>query len=59
MSRWLERWKLPARESQLEMALAVAAAALGLMLWAVIWQADIIRNQRDVIRWLWSSRLGG
>jgi hypothetical protein len=41
------------------MALAMAATAVGLMLWAIIWQADIIRNQRDVIRWLWSSRLGG
>jgi len=36
----------------------VAAVALGLMLWAIIWQSNVIVYQRDIIRWMWNARVG-
>jgi hypothetical protein len=41
------------------MALALAAITMALMLWAILWQSNIILYQRDVIRWLWTSHIGG
>lgn len=41
------------------MALALAAATMALMLWAILWQSNIILYQRDIIRWMWNARLGG
>ena len=59
MLRVIRRLSAPAGESHLEMALAVAAVALALMLWAILWQSNIIVYQRDVIRWLWTAHFGG
>jgi hypothetical protein len=58
MLRAIRRLSAPAGESHLEMALAVAAVALALMLWAIIWQSNLIIYQRDIIRWLWNARIG-
>lgn len=56
----LRRWlSLPVTESQLAVALGISTVIMSLMLWAIIWQSDVIASQRDVIRWLWSSKLGG
>jgi hypothetical protein len=55
----IRRLHEPASESHLGMALAVAAVVMGLMLWAIIWQANIIVYQRDVIRFMWTTRFGG
>jgi hypothetical protein len=41
------------------MALAVAAVAMALMLWAILWQASIIAYQRDLIRALQGAQFGG
>jgi len=49
----------PVSESQLGLALVVAAVVMGLMLCAIMWQSSIIGSQRDVIRWLWSVRSAG
>ena len=49
----------PVSESQLGLALTVAAVAMGLMLCAIMWQSTIIGSQRDVIRSLWSAKFGG
>ena len=49
----------PISESQLGLALVVAAVVMGLMLCAIMWQSSIIGSQRDVIRWLWSVRSAG
>jgi hypothetical protein len=46
-------------ESQLGLALTVAAVAMGLMLCAIVWQSSIIGSQRDVIQWMWSAKFGG
>ena len=55
----IRRLNEPASESHLGMALAVAAVTMGLMLWAIIWQANIIAYQRDLIRGMWAARIGG
>ena len=49
----------PASESQLGLALTVAAVVMGLMLCAIMWQSSIIGSQRDLIQWLWSAKFGG
>lgn len=59
MIRALRCLKEPASDSHLGMALAVAAVAMALMLWAIIWQAHIIAYQRDLIRALQATRFGG
>ena len=59
MLRVLRRLSVPAAESHLAMALALAAATMALMLWAILWQSNIILYQRDIIRWMWNARLGG
>jgi hypothetical protein len=41
------------------MALALALLALSLMLWAIVWQANIIVYQRDLIRVMWDAQFGG
>ncbi len=50
---------VPASESQLAVALGICVVLLAVLVWGVVWQADIIGYQRDVIRWLWSGRLSG
>ncbi len=55
----LRRLAVPATESQMAVALGVSAVAMSLLLWAVIWQSDVIAYQRDLIRWLWSLKYGG
>jgi hypothetical protein len=59
MIQAIRRLNEPASDSHLGMALAVAAVALALMLWAIIWQSNIIVYQRDVIRMMWITRFGG
>ena len=59
MMKMLSRLAEPASESQLAVALTVAAVAMGLMLCAIMWQSTIIGSQRDVIQWMWSTKFGG
>ena len=49
----------PVSESQLGLALTVAAVVMGLMLCAIMWQSSIIGSRRDIIQWLWSAKFGG
>lgn len=49
----------PVCESQLAVALTVAAVTMALMLCAILWQSSIIESQRNVIRWMWSAKFGG
>jgi hypothetical protein len=55
----LHRLSKPASDSQLGMALVVAAVTMGLMLWAIIWQANVIAYQRDLIRVMQAAQFGG
>ncbi|HET8967056.1 MAG TPA: hypothetical protein VFN20_12610 [Candidatus Acidoferrum sp.] len=57
---WLVRTlRLPAAESHTNIALALCVALLGLMSVAIMWQAQIIANQRDIIRFLETVKFGG
>ena len=58
MLRAIRRLSVPASESHLGMALAVSAVTMGLMLWAIVWQSNIIIYQRDLIRWMWHAHFG-
>jgi hypothetical protein len=49
----------PVSESQLGVALTVAAVTMALMLCAILWQSSIIDSQRNIIRWMWSAKFGG
>jgi hypothetical protein len=52
----LLRWcSAPASESYLATALGFSVAMMAVLLWAIVWQADVISYQQDVIRWLWTS----
>jgi hypothetical protein len=55
----LRRLAVPANESQMALALGLCAVAMGLMLWAILWQSDVITYQREIIRWMWSWKYGG
>ena len=57
--RSTHRLNAPANDSHLGLGLAVAAVAMALMLWAIIWQSNIILYQRDIIRWMWDAKIGG
>ena len=49
---------LPANESSLGLMLSLSIVLLGLMSIALVWQAEIIANQREVIRWLEEMKIG-
>ncbi len=52
----LPRWcSTPVRESHLAIALGFSVAMMAGLLCAIIWQADVISYQQEVIRWLWTS----
>jgi len=55
----LRRLTVPASESQMAVALGLCSLVMSLMLWAILWQSDVIAYQREVIRWMWSWRFGG
>ena len=59
LTQSVRRLNVPANESHLGLGLGVAAVAMGLMLWAIIWQSNIILYQRDIIRWMWEAKIGG
>lgn len=57
---WLsQKLRLPASESSMGIVLTACVITMGLLSIALIWQAEIISRQRDVIRWLQAARLGG
>jgi hypothetical protein len=57
---WLVRTlRLPAAESHTNVALAFCVFLMGLLSVAIIWQAQIIANQRDAIRFLETLKFGG
>jgi len=56
---WLIRTlRLPAGESHTNLALAVCVFLMSLMSVAIIWQAQIIADQRAAIKWLESLKFG-
>jgi len=50
--------RFPASESSLGVVLSLCVVTMAFMSIAMVWQAQIIANQRDVIRWLEMIKLG-
>jgi hypothetical protein len=49
----------PASESQKGLVLAVCLVVMSVMCVGLIWQAQIIANQREDIKWLETLKFGG
>jgi|CZKC01.1.fsa_nt_gi hypothetical protein len=54
----IQKLKIPATESQLSLALGLSVLVMSGLLWAVLWQSNIIAQQREAIRYLWSLHGG-
>ena len=56
---WIRRvFRSEIRESHLGAALIVCLMVMSAMSIALVWQAQIIANQRDAIRWLEQLKAG-
>ena len=57
---WLRRaLRLPAQESKIGLVLILCVITLSFMSIALVWQAQIIANQREAIQWLEQMKFGG
>jgi hypothetical protein len=54
----IAKLKIPASESQLSLALGLSVLVMSGLLWALLWQSNIIASQRESIRYLWSLHGG-
>ncbi|HEY6265948.1 MAG TPA: hypothetical protein VIW93_14195 [Candidatus Acidoferrum sp.] len=56
---WLRRvLQLPAPESKIGLVLVLCVIAMSFMSIALVWQAQIITNQREAIQWLEQLKFG-
>jgi hypothetical protein len=56
---WFRRLlKLPAQESNVGLVLILCVITMCVMSVALVWQAQIIANQREAIQWLEHLKLG-
>ena len=51
--------RIPASESSMSVILTFCVITMGLMSVALLWQAQIIANQREAIKWLETLKFGG
>jgi len=57
---WLRRvCSIPAQESKVGLVLMFCVVSLSFMSIALVWQAQIIANQREAIQWLERLKFGG
>ena len=57
---WLRRTlRLPAQESNIGLVLVFCVITMSCMSIALVWQAQIIANQREAIQWLEQLKFGG
>jgi hypothetical protein len=57
---WIRRvFRSEIRESHIGVALIFCLIVMSAMSIALVWQAQIIANQRDAIRWLEQLKAGG
>jgi hypothetical protein len=57
---WLPRaLRLPAQESNIGLVLVFCVITMSFMSIALVWQAQIIANQREAIQWLEQIKFGG
>jgi hypothetical protein len=57
---WLRRvLRVPAHESNIGLILVFCIITMSFMSIALVWQAQIIANQREAIQWLEQLKFGG
>jgi len=57
---WFRRvLRLPAQESNIGLVLVLCVITMSFMSIAIVWQAQIIANQREAIQWLEQLKFGG
>ena len=57
---WLRRvCSIPAQESNVGLVLMFCVVSMSFMSLALVWQAQIIANQREAIQWLERLKFGG
>jgi len=57
---WLRHaLRLPAQESNIGLVLIFCVITMSFMSIALVWQAQIIANQRQAIQWLEQIKFGG
>jgi hypothetical protein len=59
MATPLAKLQGPASESQKNLVLVVCILVMSVMCIGLIWQAQIIANQREDIKWLQEIKFGG
>ena len=59
MDRIARFLRLPAAESHKNIIIAVCIVAMSIMSVGLLWQAQIIANQREAIHWLETMKFGG
>ena len=59
MHRIARYLRLPASEPQKNIVIAVCVVAMSIMSIGLVWQAQIIANQREAIQWLETMKFGG
>lgn len=59
MNRITRFLRLPAAESHKNLVIAVCIIAMSIMSVGLVWQAQIIANQREAIQWLETMKFGG
>jgi len=59
MASPLTRLQVPASESQKNLVLIVCVLVMSVLCIGLIWQAQIIANQREDIQWLQQLKFGG
>jgi hypothetical protein len=50
---------LPANETQKTFVIVVCVLVMSVMAMGLLWQAEIIANQQQAIRWLEGAKFGG
>jgi hypothetical protein len=57
---WIARClHIPASETQKSFVIAACVVVMSIMAVGIVWQAEIIAQQREAIRWLEASKFGG
>lgn len=59
MSWIIRKLRIPASESSMGIVLTICVVGMGLMSMALLWQAQIIANQREAIHYLETVKFGG
>jgi hypothetical protein len=59
MSWLIRKLRIPASESAMGVVLTFCIITMGIMSVALLWQAQVIANQRETIQWLQSLKFGG